>query len=162
MMPFAGHAGLSLVIAGLFNLNPLLVLIGGLIPDLDSLFVFFSPGFTKYHRKITHSLLFLNLILVSAVFFPIMIPIVIGLSAHYIVDLDHWGIPLFYPFSEKRYSVMKVTNKKAYDKGVDCVSDWFKKRGVGFWLEWILLGLGITLTWSYWVNLLNYLLVLFS
>jgi len=159
-MPFAGHAGAALIVAGLFGLNPLLVLLGSLIPDLDAVIQLFGVKWTSGHRKITHSLLFLNLFLVSAVFFPVMLPVAIGLVTHFVTDLDHWGLPLFYPFSSKCYSVMKVDHKRGndYDSAEHCISEWFKRRDWKFYFEWGLLGLGIFLTWGYWVSLLSFLL----
>lgn len=159
MMPFAGHAGLSLITSLLTGFNPLLVLIGSVIPDLDSVVSFFGVSFNKVHRKITHSLLFLIMLLLSSIFVPLLLPIAIGVIIHLVADLDHCGVSLLYPFSKKRYSVLKINNKNEYDSVTKCLKAFFKQHYLKFVAEVALLVTGLMLSWGYWASLFNNLFV---
>jgi membrane-bound metal-dependent hydrolase YbcI (DUF457 family) len=158
MMPFAGHAGLALIVSSLTGLNPLLVVIGSLIPDFDSILSFFGASLSKVHRKGTHSLLFFIVLLFSSIFIPLLLPISIGVIVHLVADLDHWGLPLFYPFSRKRYSVLKVDQRNKHESVGGYLKDFFTKHYLKFLGEVTLLIVGLFLTWGYWMNFFNNLL----
>jgi membrane-bound metal-dependent hydrolase YbcI (DUF457 family) len=155
MMVFAGHVGLALVFAYLLKLDPLLVLIGAVLPDFDALPSVFGIKFGKTHRKITHSLLIPLLLLFLSNWFPILMPLSVGLLIHLLGDLDHWGAPLLYPLSKKYYSIMPVNHSiKSYDSPIEGVIGWFNKRDLLFWIEWLMLITGLIITYDYWINLI--------
>lgn len=163
MIPFAGHAGTALIIAWLFNLDPLLVLIGSVLPDIDMILILFKTPWEKAHRKITHSLLFLLPFIILSLINPFFIPILIGLITHFITDLDHWGIPLFYPFNKKDYSIIKIKHNKknSYSGPKHVLFSFFKKHDYKFWIEFALLAIGITLNWNYITNFIGAILGLY-
>lgn len=154
-MVFAGHVGVALIIAYLFRLNPLLAVIGGVLPDLDSILFFFGVKWTTAHRKITHSLLFLTPFVILSLFVPIAWALVAGLVTHLAMDLDHWGVPFLYPFIKREYSVMKIDHHlgNEFDSPIDAIKEFFKTRKAV--IEFIILIVGVALTWDYWINLLN-------
>ena len=161
MIPFAGHAGIALIIAFLLKTDPLITVIGSILPDLDSLTVLFKIKWTEGHRKITHSLLFLTPFIILSIINPLFTSLLIGVITHYISDLDSWGIPLLYPFSNKYYSIVKVNHSKSFDKPEKYINEFFKKRGLRFYIEWLLLIIGIILNWSYITNLIGAVLWLY-
>ena len=98
MFAFPGHAGVALLIAGLTGLNPWLLIIGAMIPDLDTIPYLFGVPYRRTHRTITHSAF---MPLLSLFISPV---IALGVLSHLIVDLITFpGVKLFYPFSDKEY-----------------------------------------------------------
>jgi inner membrane protein len=88
------HAVLGLALSEALMLNPLVVVLGALIPDIDYLI-----GLT--HRTLTHSWLFMipSCLLVWKIKHKrTALALLIGLSSHLILDaVTQKGIPLFYP-----------------------------------------------------------------
>lgn len=158
MITFAGHAGVALITAFLLGIDPLIALIGGFLPDVDSITFLLKIKWNKGHRKITHSLLFLAPFVILSFINPFFLPLAVGILTHYVTDLDYWGIPLFYPFTNKYYSINKVDHTKSFDSPDKYLKDFFKKRGKRFWIEWGLLAVGILLNRNYLTALLNTLL----
>ncbi len=159
MMIFAGHVGMALIAAFLFKLDPLLMVIGGVLPDFDVFLSFIGFKWGSVHRKFTHSLLFPALLFVFSFWFPVLIPVSVGVLVHFIGDLDHWGLPLFYPFSGKFYSLIKVNHHSHnFKSALEGVINWFSNRGSMFWFEWSLFIIGFFLTIDYWINLISFLL----
>ncbi len=153
-MPFAGHAGIALITSWLLGINPLITLIGGVLPDLDVVLTMLGVNFNKAHRKITHSLLFI-IILLPLLLTPSGYPLIIGVITHLITDLDHWGLPLLYPLSNKHYSIMSINHSKNLSSTNEGIIKWFTNRGIKFWIEWALLIIGLILTRDYWLKLLS-------
>ena len=99
MLPFPGHIGLALIISAITGLNPLLLVIGACLPDLDMLF------YAKYrytrgnpHRAFSHSI-FAPLILL-----PFSFTLTVGVISHIVADYFVYpGLRLFYPFKKKWY-----------------------------------------------------------
>lgn len=92
------------------------MVISNIAPDLDVVTGIKGPKtFYKYHREVTHSLLGASIlwILISLgvyLFTPLNnLPAVLamvgaGLAGHLLIDsLTPWGLPLFYPFTRKKY-----------------------------------------------------------
>jgi len=154
MMTFAGHIGISLIVAFFLNLNPLLTLIGGVLPDLDILLFFLGKSWNKAHRKLSHSLLVPVVLLILSLFFPILLPVLIGVIVHLFADMDSWGVPLFYPFVKREFSFFKMNHETGLNHPIDYIKVWFKNRGRKFYLEWALLVIGLILTWDYWIKLI--------
>jgi len=102
MLSFPGHIGGGLIVAAVTGLNPLMVFIGSVIPDLDVLPYLFGVGYRKTHRTITHS-----------VFMPVLLaffslPLAFGVLSHIFLDfLFYPGIKLFYPFVKRDYFLFK-------------------------------------------------------
>ena len=149
MIPFVGHAGVALIIAFLLRIDPLLTVIGSFIPDIDFVTSLLKVKWSKGHRRLTHSLLFITLFIVLSLVSPFFIPLAVGLATHYATDLDSWGIPLFYPFNNKYYSIKKINHGKSFENPQAYIKEFFRKRGLMFWIEWALLALGIILNWGY-------------
>lgn len=154
MMIFAGHLGIALITAYLIRQDPLLLAIGGILPDLDAILSILGASFGKTHRKITHSLILPITTGVLSIWLPILIPITIGIIIHFITDMDHWGIPLLYPLKKEEYSLFKMDHTKNYKTTSDAIKEWFKNRDKKFYLEWALLIIGIILTKDYFINLI--------
>lgn len=85
-------------------------------PDLDVVACVRGPKcFYKYHREITHSLLgatILGILISTGIYFftpmhnlvAILAMVFAGLATHLLMDsLTPWGLPLFYPFINKKY-----------------------------------------------------------
>jgi len=90
--------------------------IANIAPDLDVVSGLKGPKcFYKYHREITHSLLgatVLGLLISAGIYFftplhnwwAVLAMVFAGLFCHLLMDsLTPWGLPLFYPFSSKKY-----------------------------------------------------------
>lgn len=142
MFVVPGHLGVGLIIAALarFNsLDALLVVIGSVIPDLDTIPYLFGVDYRKTHRTITHSIF---IPLITAL---ISIPLTIGLVIHLLFDLMFYpGTKLFYPFSNREFYFFKGKRKKYYDPAL-LIHDWFNNKRVMFF-EFFLLILGVFLT----------------
>lgn len=94
-----GHIGLSLILAYLLKLNPVVTAFCGILPDIvDKLLYIMGIGGGRY---IGHTLLFT--ILVSIVFFlwkrKYGFAALVGGILHLVLDL-HALVPWFYPFKE--------------------------------------------------------------
>jgi len=92
------------------------MVIANIAPDLDIVAAVKGPKtFYKYHREVTHSLMGAGILwaLISMgvyLFTPLNNLLVVaamvgtGLACHLLIDsLTPWGLPLFYPFSSKKY-----------------------------------------------------------
>jgi len=92
------------------------MVISNIAPDLDVVAGIRGPKtFYKYHREVTHSLLgavILWALISSGVYFftplnnlgAVVAMVGAGLAGHLLMDsLTPWGLPLFYPFSSKKY-----------------------------------------------------------
>ncbi len=92
------------------------MIIANIAPDLDVLAFLKGPKtFYKYHREVTHSLMgvcilwfliSLGICLVIPVhnLFAVVGMVGVGLASHLLIDsLTPWGLPLFYPFTKKKY-----------------------------------------------------------
>lgn len=154
-MVFAGHVGAALIIAYLFNLNPLLTTLGGVLPDLDAIFYFFGKSWVEAHRKVTHSLFLPLTLFMFSINIPYLLPVAVGTIIHFVTDIDQWGIPLFFPFSNKRYTFFKKSSKVEHMGPVDYIKKWFRERDWTFYLEWVLFGLGVYLNMDYLIGLLK-------
>lgn len=94
----------------------LALVVSALFPDIDGLFLLFSNSL-KGHRLATHSLLF-GFLLAAACALTLYLAYkrkisilklfavsATGVLAHFLLDsLVVWGVPLFYPFSDRFYS----------------------------------------------------------
>lgn len=92
------------------------LVIANIAPDLDVITFLRGPKtFYKYHREVTHSLIGAAVLwcLISAgIYFftpfdnllAIIVMVGAGLMGHLLLDsLTPWGLPLFYPFTSKKY-----------------------------------------------------------
>jgi len=88
----------------LFNVNPLLSIVGSLIPDIDIIWGrYFKNNFWFSHRGFTHHFIIPLFLLFLAVFYEnlssILLPISIGYFSHLLADLlTINGIPLFFSY----------------------------------------------------------------
>ena len=93
------------------------MVLGNLAPDFDGIMALKgAKTFYKYHREVTHSLLgsaVLTVLISLGIYlatpfkdFLVLLAIVgAGVASHLIMDsFTPWGLPLFYPFSNKKYS----------------------------------------------------------
>lgn len=121
-MDLISHGLMGTMMAGLglnkkFGLiSTVTMVIANIAPDLDVVTFIKGPKtFYKYHREVTHSLLgsvVLWLLITTGVYFftpfnnlPVIMAMVgLGLMGHLLLDsLTPWGLPLFYPFTSKKY-----------------------------------------------------------
>jgi membrane-bound metal-dependent hydrolase YbcI (DUF457 family) len=82
----------------------------------------------KFHRKLTHSLIFLLTPLIFINYPSIMIPIFWGMVSHLIIDaIWHPGIPLLYPFSKKRFYILPSKYSRGEKDGtpIIAIKNWF-------------------------------------
>ncbi len=127
MMTFCGHIGAALITAGLLKLNPVLTIIGAVLPDLDILMCLTGRHWYDYHRKLTHSLLFLLAFIIPAFFYGFMTPISFGILSHLIIDsISYPGIMLLYPFSRKKFYILKSKQSKKFkeDTPIIAIKNW--------------------------------------
>lgn len=114
----------------LFDLTNFLVLVlfGSLLPDLDTPksklgrkvpIISYPMNWIFGHRKITHSLLFVVITLILGILigqalkltFSLQIALAIGTLSHILGDyVTNNGVPLFAPFSKKRYKFFVTFN----------------------------------------------------
>lgn len=121
-MDLISHGLMGTMMAGLglnqkFGLaGTVTMMIANIAPDLDIVAGLKGPKtFYKYHREITHSLLgaaVLWALISGGIYFftpldsfaAIFIMVGAGLAGHLVMDsFTPWGLPLFYPFSSKKY-----------------------------------------------------------
>lgn len=121
-MDLISHGLMGTMMAGLglkqkFGLaGTVTMIISNIAPDLDVVTGIKGPKtFYKYHREVTHSLLGAGIlwVLISLgvyLFTPlnnmaaVFVMVGAGLAGHLLVDsLTPWGLPLFYPFTSKKY-----------------------------------------------------------
>ena len=117
MTPF-GHLSVSYIPHKTFrNISLPALLIGGVLPDFDFLFIFFD-WFNQAHRVVTHNIFFVALISLSGMFFAakgrrkaVVSSLFMGMILHLLVDscMDNnptngIGLALFWPLSGEYYS----------------------------------------------------------
>lgn len=102
------HIIYGTMVALTLKLNLPLFLIFTNLPDLDGI----TDIFTKkldYHRYALHNIFSFFLMLIIGSFFFSFKLIFFALTLHYFLDLiNTYGIALFYPFSRKRYRILKI------------------------------------------------------
>lgn len=122
-MDLVSHGLIGSMLAGLGLKNKFGVIssaamiIGNLAPDFDGVVALKgAKTFYKYHREVTHSLigsLVLSLLIATGIymvtpfkhFFLLLAIVSTGVATHLLMDsFTPWGLPLFYPFSDKKYS----------------------------------------------------------
>jgi len=88
----------------LFNVNPLLSIVGSLIPDVDIIWGrYFKNNFWFSHRGFTHHFIIPLVLLFLSAFYEnlsfMLLPISIGYFSHLLADLlTINGIPLFFSY----------------------------------------------------------------
>ena len=140
------HLGFGLLVGTAFHGKYAFILsgIGSLLPDIDTrngvinkLTHFHSSNKNKNnkdksnnnnylnHRGITHSLtipLFIYLIYFAFLRNNLILPFVVGYISHLLLDmLTPMGVPLFMPFSKKRFKItsgIKTASREDYVLGV--------------------------------------------
>jgi len=103
------HALFGLLLALLFDVNPIIVMIFSLVPDIE----FILPTF---HRGPLHSPLLLAPFILFSYFYEkrFGLAILIGLVSHLFLDfLTPQGLPIFYPFSKFYLSLHFTWNTNA-------------------------------------------------
>ena len=138
MFIFPGHFGLGLIICGITGftgMSALLVMIGSILPDLDTIPYLFGVGYRKTHRTFTHSM-FMPLITAF-----ISAPLTLGIIVHLLFDLIPYpGVKLFFPFSSKEVYLYKGKLEKYHDPKL-LIKDWLhNKRFIAFESSLLILG----------------------
>lgn len=127
-----GHASISIILWKFLNKLPLIpFIVGGILPDIDFIFVFFT-WFNSIHRVYTHNILF---VLITGLlcflwkndnFKNIFIAIIIGGFAHLFIDsiLDSnpsngIGIALLFPLSSEVYSPFNLIPQSNFTNAWD-------------------------------------------
>jgi len=88
----------------IFNVNPLLSIVGSLIPDIDIIWGrYFKNNFWLSHRGITHHFIIPLILLTLSTFYNelsfVLLPVSIGYLSHLLADLlTINGIPLFFSY----------------------------------------------------------------
>ncbi|MGC8815480.1 MAG: metal-dependent hydrolase [bacterium] len=88
----------------IFNVNPLLSIVGALIPDIDITWgKYFRNNFWLSHRGFTHHFIIPLILLILSIFYNkfsfILLPISVGYFSHLLADLlTINGIPLFFSY----------------------------------------------------------------
>ncbi len=130
MTPF-GHAAASYLTGKTSNqLWTPAIILGGLLPDIDFLFLF-HPAFNQIHRLFTHNLLF---VVVTSVMIGVwtinhpkkqaILSLFIGGILHLLVDacLDSnpsngIGVPFFWPFDDTFFSPINLAQPMGHCTG---------------------------------------------
>ncbi|MCX7870567.1 MAG: metal-dependent hydrolase [bacterium] len=88
----------------IFNVNPILSIIGALIPDLDIIWgKYFKNNFWLSHRGFTHHFIIPLILLILSIVYKnlsfILLPISVGYFSHLLADLlTINGVPLFFSY----------------------------------------------------------------
>lgn len=136
MFAFPGHFGFGLILAGLTNLDAVLVLIGSLLPDLDSILVLFGIPYRKAHRTFFHS------IFVPSILYLVSPALALGFIGHLFVDLWFYpGIKILLPFSEREFYFYKGDFKKYHKPKVFLKEALANKRLIAFDVSLFIMGL---------------------
>lgn len=128
MTPF-GHLSASYISGRSIKLISIpAVISGGILPDIDFLFVFF-PFFNDLHRIVTHNLLFLILVslagfILSGRKIHIPVSLLLGGAIHLLIDsvMDNnptngIGVALLWPFWNDVYSPFNVLRVLEHSSG---------------------------------------------
>ncbi len=126
-----GHASVSFISGKLVrSLSVPAVILGGVLPDIDFIFIFFN-WFNQVHRVITHNVLFL--LFASPVSYiivskgrkgPVSLSIFTGGMLHLLIDacMDNnptngIGLTLMWPFSDTYFSPFNLLTPSANSQG---------------------------------------------
>ncbi len=123
-----GHIGVALIFSRIFNTNPLWTALGGILPDFDTIGFLLGYKWSSVHRKFTHSLIFLLVCGLLSLVFPVFISITIGVISHFLMDLDKWGIPLFYPFYKGEVSIVKMDHSCNHNAPFGFLYEWIRSK----------------------------------
>jgi membrane-bound metal-dependent hydrolase YbcI (DUF457 family) len=126
-----GHLSVSYISAqSIKNISLPAIIIGGLLPDIDFIFIFFD-WFNQYHHVITHNLLFISLITFSGVVVVsgsskkrAGFSLLLGLLLHLAVDscMDNnpsngIGVALLWPFYGELFSPFNLLSPSGIETG---------------------------------------------
>lgn len=118
----AAHISSAYILGGsVRKLSLAAVIIGGVLPDIDFLFILF-PWFNEIHRMVTHNLLFILLFSAIGAFLSfkgaklkIFISLALGGILHLMLDMladsnssNGIGLPLFWPFWDKYFLIVNL------------------------------------------------------
>ena len=127
----AGHLSVSYISGRLSkNIYLLPFIVGGLLPDIDFLFIFFK-WFNQAHRVISHNLLFIFIVALSGSFLSsyksrkiVALSLFLGGFLHLMIDscMDNnssngIGIAIFWPFHDKFFSPFNIYHAASADFG---------------------------------------------
>lgn len=100
------HVVWAYVISVAFGLNPVGVIFGALVPDLDYRFK---------HRKFLHNMF--SIILITLFSGPLWKSVLVGLVSHILLDmLTVSGVSLLYPLSERRFRIAPFRTGGFFDQ----------------------------------------------
>ncbi len=112
------------------NISLPAIIIGGVLPDIDFLFIFFD-WFNKYHRVITHNLFFITLAAIIGSFLVsgnqrkiVMLSVFLGGISHLFIDscmdanpTNGTGIALLWPFYTEFFSPFNILSASGNKAG---------------------------------------------
>jgi membrane-bound metal-dependent hydrolase YbcI (DUF457 family) len=126
-----GHLSVSYISGkSIRNISLPAILIGGVMPDIDFLFIFFD-WFNKYHHVITHNVLFITLAALFGSFFTsrgqrklVVLSLFLGAFLHLLVDscMDNnptngIGVALLWPFYGELFSPFNILSASGNKTG---------------------------------------------
>ncbi len=126
-----GHLSVSYISQkSIGNISLPAIIIGGLLPDIDFIFIFFD-WFNQYHHVITHNLLFIGVAAFSGTVVVsgsskkhIGFSLLLGLLLHIAVDsfMDNnpsngTGVALLWPFYGELFSPFNLLSPSGIEKG---------------------------------------------
>ncbi len=135
-----GHIGISLALASLFRLNPVVTVCCGILPDLVD-----KPASAVLEtggRYIGHTLLFVILVALSLWRWKYGMAAIVGGISHLVLDLNNL-VPWFYPFKEYDFPQEK------YDWSWFS-HEYFAVDGMGQELIWVVVA-GVVAFLSLWL-----------
>lgn len=126
-----GHLSISYISSkSIRNLSLPAIIIGGILPDIDFLFISFE-WFNKYHHVITHNLVFIIFTALAGFFVvprekskTVLLSMLLGASLHLFVDscMDNnptngVGVALFWPFYKQTLSPFNLLSPSGIEAG---------------------------------------------
>jgi len=100
------HTTYGIILALLFDFNPLLFIIFTNLPDIDIVPDILQKK-VKHHRFLTHNIFALIIASLIGVLFNSFWLVFAAVALHLLFDLFNCGIGLFWPLSKREYTLTK-------------------------------------------------------
>ena len=126
-----GHLSVSYISGkSIKNISLPAIIIGGVLPDIDFVFIFFD-WFNKYHHVITHNILFISFATLFGSYIVskspmklVALSLFLGALLHLLVDscMDNnptngIGVAFLWPFYDELFSPFNILSAAGYKAG---------------------------------------------
>ncbi len=108
-----------------FNISIWIALLLSQVPDFDFIIGAFAKDYDG-HRKYFHNVFVLSMLITIIGYFVGFWPAFFFIGLHIFLDLlDSDGVPLFYPFSKKKYLIYEVGHQRKLPEKIFWDGTWW-------------------------------------